>query len=69
MTLQFLRELHFIEAINNGKRNLASKLQFLRELHFIEARHDCLDQVHQDRLQFLRELHFIEAEPLDFSAV
>ena len=37
--LQFLRELHFIEAgawMNEINRHI--ELQFLRELHFIEAR-------------------------------
>ena len=37
--LQFLRELHFIEAkILRTLSSSASWLQFLRELHFIEAR-------------------------------
>ena len=36
--MQFLRELHFIEARGIGHSpNLSSMLQFLRELHFIEA--------------------------------
>ena len=36
--LQFLRELHFIEAIRTLRFLLpCCELQFLRELHFIEA--------------------------------
>ena len=36
--LQFLRELHFIEATTRWCTGLRRWLQFLRELHFIEAR-------------------------------
>ena len=36
--LQFLRELHFIEASTaTPKASYNESLQFLRELHFIEA--------------------------------
>ena len=36
--LQFLRELHFIEATRQEfRRKAPTRLQFLRELHFIEA--------------------------------
>ena len=36
--LQFLRELHFIEAFRQSTRkSTLLRLQFLRELHFIEA--------------------------------
>ena len=38
-SLQFLRELHFIEAGTPGFDDPPDpRLQFLRELHFIEAR-------------------------------
>ena len=37
--LQFLRELHFIEAVHMLRGSMQKPtLQFLRELHFIEAR-------------------------------
>ena len=43
--LQFLRELHFIEAFRQSTRkSTLLRLQFLRELHFIEA-------VHSDNLK------------------
>ena len=61
--LQFLRELHFIEApvsiaVRERRR---SRLQFLRELHFIEAHPPSHLRRAGDRLQFFRELHFTEA--------
>ena len=38
LALQFLRELHFIEATSiRVSSGTYSTLQFLRELHFIEA--------------------------------
>ena len=60
--LQFLRELHFIEALVILFSCLYSvRLQFLRELHFIEALRRCRHLALLLWLQFLRELHFIEA--------
>ena len=34
---QFLRELHFIEALKSSGGQGSPQSQFLRELHFIEA--------------------------------
>ena len=46
--LQFLRELHFIEAFTGEKTQAdLAELQFLRELHFIEAQ---LRRPHQEAL-------------------
>ena len=60
--LQFLRELHFIEAQSSSEtRDTPARLQFLRELHFIEARDQSSPGLEESTLQFLRELHFIEA--------
>ena len=60
--LQFLRELHFIEALNCLLFTRSSySLQFLRELHFIEAGPTRSRGDARGKLQFLRELHFIEA--------
>ena len=61
MTLQFLRELHFIEAARCFPSTRTPRaLQFLRELHFIEAGRT-RSRAWRAGLQFLRELHFIEA--------
>ena len=60
--LQFLRELHFIEALESSKEHRKEReLQFLRELHFIEAMRTSSSCAPASTLQFLRELHFIEA--------
>ena len=60
--LQFLRELHFIEAHTHlGWAVTTHTLQFLRELHFIEATPG-RPGIARHGLQFLRELHFIEAQ-------
>ena len=64
--LQFLWELHFIEAQSRTapRAHPASLLQFLWELHFIEARYRVSITHRTSRLQFLWELHFIEAFPM-----
>ena len=60
--LQFLRELHFIEAHHQSvDRFDVLRLQFLRELHFIEAGSTTEWYRTPTLLQFLRELHFIKA--------
>ena len=58
---QFLRELHFIEALGPSPPEVRGPSQFLRELHFIEASASHRSCSACARSQFLRELHFTEA--------